>query len=85
MTAIKDEQQQREEHDRDLAVRVATLILDEDVIVSRLNAENKSRMVDRMIAAMGIARMHERAIKAGPVIDALNEARRMIENYQNAK
>jgi hypothetical protein len=78
----KDEQQQRQEHDDDLAGRVVDLMVAEDVDEVRFPG-GRDRMVERIKGALNLARMHERAIQAPPIIDALQEATRTIEKYRN--
>lgn len=66
-----DQVRQRDEHDRDLASRVVDLILAEDVFVSRLHADNRARMIERIMGALDLARMDEKSRRAPPVNTAI--------------
>jgi hypothetical protein len=62
----------RDRHDRDLAARVVDLILAEDLIGSRLHPDSKSRMIERIVGTLGLARLDEKERLAPSIDDALN-------------
>ena len=79
------EQEQRKQHDEDLAQRIVEFIIAEDL--DRVGHDvtfYRDRMAGRIIAAMDLARQHERVIMSDSIIQAIEEVQKATR-WLNAK